>query len=145
MLDFVVEVVIEIVGRILLELFADVLFVWGFRGVSALLRNWTTRFLLTLAVGFGAGVLWANELLERGHSERPRLFVVSLAVAAASALLAFYRWTRDRESLRHPGGGSSVLDALGDIFAPWRWTAERLVSFTALNLAIAAGVAVGWS
>jgi hypothetical protein len=144
-MDFVLEVLVEVVGRILLELFAELLFELGVRGIAAVVRNWVTRFLLMLFVGFTAGAVWAGELLERGHTERPRLFVVSLLIAAGSAAAAFYRWTRDREALRQPTGQMSLLEALGDIFAPWRWDAVRLGSFTALNLSIAAGVAVGWS
>ncbi|HEV3397698.1 MAG TPA: hypothetical protein VG693_00220, partial [Actinomycetes bacterium] len=81
----------------------------------------------------GGGLWWGARLAEVGRVEEPRALWVSLGLAAGMGLAALWRRSRSRGST-----SDSVMAP------PRRWPAWRLAGFSVLNLAVAAGIAVGF-
>ena len=134
MVDFLFEVVIEAVFEFLIHVVAQ----WGFNTVADLMRAKVTRYTLSVVAGFGFGLWWGARLAGADLAGRPRLFCVTLAVAAVALVAAFDRMRRGREGARPRG-------AAGLLVAPWHWDAPRLASFALLNVAVAAGIDVGYT
>lgn len=111
---------------------ATVLGEFGYRWIGNVLRAKATRILLSVAVGFGFGLAWGDRLSGE-LSGMPRLYFVSIAAGLAASAAAAYR-------LRRPVAGSASV-----LSPPWRWSSSRLAAFGLLNLAVAAGIHVGYS
>ena len=123
--EFLFQVVFEVVGEALFEA--------GYHGAARVFRSRIGRFLIASAAGFGAGYWWGVHLTELGRVQEPRALWTSLALAAVAGVAALWRWKRARLS-----DDSSILAA------PWRWPTHRFVGLTVLNLAIAAGIVLGF-
>lgn len=127
-MDFVVEFIFQI----LFEFVSEVLFEVGFKRTAAVMRSRIGRYTVSALIGFGGGVWWGSHLSDLGH--RPRLFWVSIAIAAIALAAAAYR------------RANPVMPRGRDLFAPpWRWPSWRLVGLAVFNVAIAAGIATGWT
>lgn len=87
------------------------------------------------AVGFGGGYWWGSRLTELGRTDPPRSLWVSIALAGAFVALAVVRAVRRRR----PVADDTVT------LAPWRWSVLRLLGFAVLNVAVAAGIAAGFT
>jgi hypothetical protein len=143
-LDFLFEIVLQLVFELLLEGLMRLLgrgltgaVGTTTRGCAAMLGATAGRILLLACAGFGFGVYWGNHLSGlRGH--RPRLLWVSIALAGVFALVASWRWSREREVLH--ARATRPTDPL-----PWRWPATRLAGAAVLNASIAIGIAAGFT
>ena len=135
----IAEILFEIVFQFVFELFANLFMEFGFRTVANLLRARITRLVIGAAAGFGFGLWWGGRLADRGHEGVPRLFVVSIVVAVVAGALAANRMRRDRD------GRAPATDPRAVLVAPWRWDAARLTALALLNVAVAAGIDVGFN
>lgn len=128
-MDFIVEVLFQFIFEVL----GEFLFEAGFHSAALVLRSRVGRFVVASVVGLGAGSWWGARLSERGRIQEPRTLWISLAFAAVAAAGAGWRWRRGQ-----PAAEASVVSP------PWRWPAYRLVGFSILNAAVAAGIAIGF-
>ena len=143
-MDFLGEVLVQAVVflvQLLIQFVVEAVFqiVVGeaYRGTRRMLRNKTGRSILTVLIGLAFGVLWGAYL--RGRPDPPRLLWIAVGVAVAS--IALISWRADHRPI------TIAYDRapLRELFAmPWNWPTRRLADFTALNLAIAAGICVGY-
>jgi hypothetical protein len=136
MLDFLLEVVFQIV----FELVGEFLLHVGFKGAAAVVRSRVTRYVVAVVGGFAAGAFWGGYLADQGAGHRPRLFWVSLAIGGVMATVAAMRV---RNGDPYPSGFGD--DRWRDVGLPWQWPAFRLIGFSLLNFALAAGIAVGYT
>lgn len=125
-MDFILELLFQLVVQLVFEILGEALLEGGARGAATILRNRVLRSALGALLGFGFGLFWGAHL--SGGAHWPRLLWVSLSLAVAAAA-----WATGRER----GAGWERPFAL-----PWTWSAERLYGFAALNVALAAGIAV---
>lgn len=128
------ELVFELLFQFVFEVVGDVLFETGFRRTARVARSRVGRLVIAVAAGFGAGLWWGARLSERGRVDEPRSLWISLALAVVFGLGALWRWRRGR-----PAQDPHVVSP------PWRWPLYRLAGFAVLNLAVAAGIAVGFN
>ena len=126
MLEFLLELLLEGVFELVAELVLDI----GFRRTAQLFRSRLGRYAVGAAIGAGFGTWWGYHLSTPGRQHGPRLFWVSLAAAAIAAALAL---ARRRLHERRPTP-----------LRPWLWPAHRFVGLAILNVAVAAGIAIGY-
>lgn len=128
LIQFVVQVLIEIVGEWLLRT--------SFRGSVRVARSRIGRLTVGTGVGAAFGALWGAYLAST--PSWPRLLWVSLLLAAVSAVLAVGRAGQgDRLASRR----GDVVGVLAEVaLPPWRWGGERLAGFALINVGIAAGI-----
>jgi hypothetical protein len=129
--EFLFQILFEIVGEALIE--------WGFRGAASVLRSRIGRYSISIIAGFGFGAWWGSYLSDSGIGHQPRLLWISIAAGIAALIAAFIRAERAM-SVREVR-----LSAVRAAIAPWDWPTHRLVAFGLMNLAIAAGIVVGFS
>ena len=127
------DFIFEFVFQILFEILGEALFEFGFKGAAAVMRSRVGRYATMAIAGFIFGVLWGTNLA--GGDHRPRLFWVSIAMAVIAGLGALYR--RQRPVAEHRG--------LGYLVAPTTWPAWRWLGFVVLTVAVALGIATGWT
>lgn len=128
-----IEFLFEVVFELLFEFIAEGALQWGYRGAARAARSPLARWAVGAAAGAAFGVWWGDHLSAPGRHHGPRLFWVSVALAAVAAALALRRHTTAR----------------GDIppsppIAPWRWPVHRLVGFAIMNAAVAIGIVIGY-
>jgi hypothetical protein len=130
--EFLFQIVFEFIGEALLDA--------GFHGASRFLGSKIGRYTVAVAVGFGAGAWWGSYLSDAGAGHRPRLFVVSIVLGVAATVAAVIRvgWP-------HKNRARGFRAHLAESVAPWQWPADRLAAFAAMNVAIAAGIAVAYA
>lgn len=129
-MDFVVELVVQLVFEFVVEVLANL----GITGARAVWRNVLGRALVHGAAGFAFGAWWAERLEGAGRTTYPNLLGVSLLFAAAALLCAGYRRLRDREQ------AAMDPEPYPDGLIPWRWSPGRWLAAFGLNLGLAAGV-----
>ncbi len=129
-MEFLFELVFQFVFEVLGEFLVDA----GYHGTVRVFRSRAGRFGAASAVGLGAGLFWGAWLSDAGRVQEPRALWISLGFGIVAGLGALWRRRRGDRPGRQP-----VLTP------PWRWPAYRLVGFAVLNLAVAAGVAIGFS
>ncbi len=134
LLEFLFEVVFQFVGEVFLERV--------FRGAAHLLRNRAVRAVLGMAAGFGAGYWWGWRLTEIGRRDPPSSLWVSVGLAVILGTVALVKVLRDDPPRFAPDFG---VGRIGESFAPWRWSAARLAGYALVNLAVAAGIAAGFT
>jgi len=127
------EALFELLFQVVFEVFGEFLFERGYHGAARVFRSRVGRIAVACVAGFGAGLWWGVNLTENGRVQQPRALWTSLALAGIAALCALWRGrpeaTYDNDSIFAP---------------PWRWPAHRFVGLAVLNLAIAAGIVVGF-
>lgn len=127
------EALFELLFQVVFEVIGEALFEKGYHGAARVLRSRAGRVVIASVAGFGAGLWWGVHLTEIGRVQQPRALWTSLALAGVAALGALWRGrpdaTYDNDSIFAP---------------PWRWPAHRFASLFVLNLAIAAGIIVGF-
>ena len=131
--ELLFEVVLQFVGEVLLEA--------GFRVVGRVLANRVVRTVLAITVGFGGGYWWGARLSELGRTEPPSSLWVSIGLAGVFGTVALVKVLRGTPR-RVPA--ESRMERFELAFTPWRWSAARLGRFALLNMALAAGIAVGF-
>lgn len=95
------------------------------------------RYGLSGGIALGFGIAWGRHLSDVRHE--PRLLWVSVALAVSTAALA---WRRRR--VTRPTAHERRLMGWRYLVAPpWRWPSQRLLGFTAINLALAIGILLG--
>ena len=80
-MDFVVEVVLQLVFEVLGESLVEA----GFHGAAMVLRSRIGPVVVASVVGFGAGLWWGVRLSERGRTHEPRTLWISLALGVVAA------------------------------------------------------------
>jgi hypothetical protein len=131
-----VDFLLEIVFQFLFEIVAQAVLELGFRGAFRALRSGVGRSVVAAGAGFGFGLWWGGRLSDAAFVHRPRLLWVSVGLAVlalARAAIIHQNANHDAES-RRPR----------DLLDPTRWPVHRLVTFAVLNLAIAAGIEIGF-
>jgi hypothetical protein len=128
-----VDFLFELVFQVLLEFVGEFLIEAGFKGVAAVVRSRVGRYTTSAVAGFAFGVVWGAHVADIGTPHRPRLFWVSIGLAALALAAAAYRRRNDADAV-----GVKALAF------PWTWPAWRWLGFAVLNGAVAAGVATGW-
>lgn len=140
-MDFLLELVFQVVFEILGELLMEI----GFKASARVLRSKLGRGAVSLVVGFVFGVWWGAHLTDQGHAHRPRLLWVSLAVAVAAGIGGLWQLRRaDVDDQAGAPGHQVGVERVIVFLVPWRWPAYRLFAFALLNAAIAAGIVTGW-
>ena len=130
-------ILFELLFEIVFQFLGELLFETAFR----LLANRVVRAVLAAAAGFGGGYWWGARLTELGRTDPPRSLWVSVGLVALFATVALVKvLRRDRPRLRP----DSRMDRFEEAFAPWRWSAARLLGFALMNVAVAAGIAAGF-
>lgn len=137
MLELLFEVVVQFVFELVAQFFME----FGFRAVASLLRAKITRLVVGGTAGFGFGLWWGARLTGQEHDGVPRLYVVSIVAALVAGALALNRLLRDRDG---PDPAAASADPIAILVAPWRWDASRLAALALLNVAVAAGIDVGF-
>ncbi|MCW2572100.1 MAG: hypothetical protein JWO88_2158 [Frankiales bacterium] len=140
-MDFLVELLIQLVVQFVVEVIGDLLFESVARGLGEMLVRPIGRCIIGGLVGFGFGTAWGHRL--SGGSSWPKLLWVSLILGFVAIALAAGRSSAvadvgDRVRSRSPNFWIELLAP------PWRWPASRLVAFAILNAAIAGGIAVSF-
>ena len=136
-MDFIVELLIQFIVQVLFEILAESVLKVLFRGGSRVAASRNGRWVVGTLLGCAVGFAWGTHLREMVHW--PRLLWVSLALGAASVVLALGRVKEDDQQ---PPSSSGLSGVLGELFTPpWRWTKDRLTAFALINLGIAAGIA----
>ena len=92
--------------------------------------------VVAAGAGFGFGLWWGGRLSDAALVHRPRLLWVSLAVGMAFLLYA---------AIARASGEPRAGSRLRAVIDPRQWPADRLVSLAVLNLAIAAGIELGFN
>lgn len=123
--EFLFQVVFEVIGEALFEA--------GYHGAARVLRSRVGRITIASVAGFGAGLWWGVHLTEMGRVQQPRAMWTSLALAGLAGLAALWR-----------GRPEATYDNEAVFAPPWRWPAQRFLGLAVLNLAVAAGIAVGF-
>lgn len=131
-MDFFAELLVQVL-QLLIQLVVQALVEVVFEGFVEGLRFRVFRQVLGGLLGVGFGLAWGQHLT--GGAHWPRLLWVSLALAAASAVLALQR---DRRADRRELSWQTLLEL------PWRWPAERLVGLAIINAGIALGIAIAF-
>jgi hypothetical protein len=131
-----VDFLLEIVFQVLFEVVAQALLDLGFRGASGVLRSRVGRSVVAAGAGFGFGLWWGGRLSDAALVHRPRLLWVSVGVA----VLALARAASTHRDANHNVASRGPRDLID----PTRWPGHRLVAFAVLNLAIAAGIEIGF-
>jgi hypothetical protein len=146
--EILFELLFEVVGQLLVELVFDL----GFRRVGRLLSNRYVRAGLGVGLGtalaYGGGRWWGNRLLEAGRTELPTTFYVSIGLAVAFGVLALVRAIKGPRDDSIRVGLGDVLDEPAEsvrLLSPVHWSAWRLVTFAAINVALALGVNAGFN
>ncbi|MCU1690112.1 MAG: hypothetical protein JWN61_1899 [Pseudonocardiales bacterium] len=119
-----VQVVVEIIGEFLWE------------GATRTMRSRAGRLVVGVFVGFVGGLIWGIRYTDL--PTYPKTLWVSLALAAAGIALA----AGTRSSPSAPPAPRHIWRDLA--VPPWAWPADRLMGLALLNVAIAAGVLVGY-
>lgn len=127
------EALFEFLFQVVFEVIGEALFEKGYHRAAKVLRSRIGRIVVACVAGFGAGLWWGVHLTETGRVQQPRALWTSLALAAIAGLGALWR-----------GRPEATFDNESVFAPPWRWPAHRFVGLTVLNLAIAAGIAVGF-
>jgi hypothetical protein len=127
-MDFLFEVILQVIFEVVVQL--------GLHGAARVLKSRLGRSVVAASAGFAFGVWWGAHLADAGTGHRPRLFWVSIALAGTALLVLAIRRQQSNRELQ-PDEPVTVL--------PWRWPPHRLVSFAVLNVAIAVGIAVGFT
>lgn len=100
------------------------------------------RAVLGLAAGFGGGY-WVGLAAHGDRASRPPSSLwVSVAVAVVLGTVALVK-VLHRDPPRFPP--DSRLGRVVETFAPWRWSAARLGGYAVVNIAVAAGIAAGFT
>jgi hypothetical protein len=151
------EIIFEILFELVFQLLLEVLFESGFRGAGRVLQNKVVRVGLGVVTGSGlaywAGWWWGDRLSDAGRAELPNAFYVSLGLAAAFGALALAQTIRTRSE--GPAiGGPPIVDrpsaptepsAVLRHLSPLHWSPGRLLIFATINIALAAGISVGFT
>lgn len=159
--ELIFELVAEVVGELLVQLLGDALFRPLWRRYGSERRRRVLVGMLVGVVAFAYGFGWGAYRVEDGATALPPSMWVTLALAAAFALAAWFQprlpaWGPTRTGRIDIRTGQLAPDAdgaghqheqaarLADTVLPWRWSRERLAHFAAANVAIAAGIATGY-
>jgi hypothetical protein len=133
-MELVLELVVWLVVQVVVEIIGEAL--W--EGATRTMRSRTGRHVVGGIIGFAGGLAWG--ILYTDLPAYPKTLWVSLALAAAGfALAAGSRGPVPATAQPgRPSGWRRVT------IAPSAWPAHRLIGFALLNLAIAAGVLIGY-
>ena len=135
-MDVVIEFVVQLLVQLVVEVIGQLLVETAFHGVASALRSRVGRYVLGALAGFGFGLAWGDHL--SGHPTWPKLLWVSLGLAATAFVLAVGRGSEAGREM--PTSPWAVVTT-----PPWHWSADRFFGFVVLNLALALGIAVGFS
>jgi hypothetical protein len=138
-MDFLVEALVQLVIQFIVEVVFEGLLEGAFRGLARALTTRAGQRLLTLAAGLGFGGAWGWHLADQ--PDPPKLLWVSVALAAGATVLAL--GSRSSPRATEPDTTAGFWRRV--LLPPWRWPAARWIDFALLNVAIAVGVAVGYS
>jgi hypothetical protein len=108
--------------------------------------TWVFGLAMVIVMG-GVGFWWGQRRYGIDPDEVPATLWVGLGLAALCFVLALVRVLRQRgesEVVGPPLAARAIGHGWQGALLPWRWTAGRLVVFGLSNLALAAGVAVGF-
>lgn len=144
-MDFVVELLIQLVVQVVVELIAEWLLEVSCRTLGRALKSQTGLYVISVLIGLGFGFFWGKHL--SGQAHWPKLLWISLALAALGLGTAARRWATSYEGPMSSFGTDVAAQPQAwraALLAPWRWPAPRLFGFALLNLAIAAGIGVGF-
>ncbi len=131
-MDIILELIVSAVVQFVVEILGELLLDTALHGVATALQSRIGRWTLATLLGGGFGLLWGDHL--SGQASWPRLLWVSLAFAAAACLLTL----RARPA-------TPVASTWRDLLLPpWRWSGERLLGLGVLNIALAAGIVIGF-
>lgn len=132
-MDFIFELLVQLVVQVFGELILEGLFEFLFRRHQGAVEHArrVTLVVLTVTVGFIAGAGWSAIVQSHGHGGVPKLLWVSLALALIAPLLVFLRSTDGRFD-------RTTLNPLS--LLPWQWTGVRLANFSLLNVSVAVGI-----
>ena len=115
-MDSIVELLIQFIVQVLFEILAESVLKVMFRGGSRVAASRNGRWVVGTLLGCAVGYAWGAHLREMAHW--PRLLWVSLALGAASVVLAL---GRVKEDDRQPPSSSGLSGVLRELFAPpWR-------------------------
>ena len=135
-MDVLIELVIQLFVQVVVEVIGQLLVETAFRGVANALRSRIGRYALGALAGAGFGLVWGNHL--SGQATWPKLLWVSLGLAATAFVLAIGRG--DEEAVE-----TSTSPWAEVTKPPWQWSGDRFYGFVVLNLALALGIALGFS
>jgi hypothetical protein len=132
--DFVIELLVGLVVQFVSELIGELMMAAAVQGAAHAIHSRVGRYGLTAVFGLAIGAIWGFSLRDEHHV--PRLLWVSLAFAGLAAILRIVDVP-----------GREVSPGLGwrqALTVPWRWSKERLIGLMFLNVAMAAGVLLGY-
>ena len=138
-MDLLVEALVQLIIQFVVEVVLKGLLEGIFRGLARALTTRVGQRVLTAGVGLGFGIAWGWHLADR--PDPPKLLWVSVVLAGAAMVLALYSRTPHRAT--EPTATAGFWRRA--LLPPWLWPAARWVDFAVLNVAIAAGAALGYS
>ena len=130
-MDFLVELIVGVIVQCVVEIVGELLIETALSGAASALESRIGRWTLATLLGGGFGVFWGHHL--SGQASWPKLLWVSLGFAAVAFLVSM---------LAPPSAKASTWREL--VQPPWRWSADRLLGLGVLNIALAAGIVIGF-
>jgi hypothetical protein len=137
-MDFIGELLVQLIVQFVLEFVFEIVLHGAFHGAKRVLGSHRGRLTVSALVGLGFGLAWGSHLSNQPSA--PKLLWVSLALAFAAVVL-IRRHANPRQLARRIARGSFLRQTFTP---PWNWPISRLIDFVVLNVAIAAGVSIGY-